>query len=155
MPVSKKGIGAVMLQPDKNIKNTSSTSIPNNLRPVSYASKRLTSTESNFSNIEHELLGVVFSKTHFKHFTYRCKVHVITNHKPLVSLFKKSLSSALPRLARMLLHVMYQPGTKMHLVMHWVDLPVTMIPPKPRLCQVLTFQYMMFSWICLPYHWPQ
>ena len=45
------------------------------------------------------------------------------DHKPLVSLFKKSLISASPRLSRMLLHIidyqldkMYQPGTKMHLI---------------------------------------
>ena len=111
-----------MLQPDKNTKNTSNTVIPNNLRPVSYASKTLTSSESNYSNIECELLGVLFSVLHFNHFTYRCKVHMITDHKPLVSLFKKSLTSASPRLSRMLLciidyqlDVMYQPGTKMHL----------------------------------------
>ena len=111
-----------MLQPDKNTKNTSNTVIPNNLRPVSYTSKTLTSSESNYSNIECELLGVLFSVLHFKHFTYGCKVHMITDHKPLVSLFKKSLTSASPRLSRMLLciidyqwDVMYQPGTKMHL----------------------------------------
>ena len=111
-----------MLQPDKNTKNTSNEIIPNNLRPVSYASKPLTSAESNYSNIEHELLGVLFSVLHFKHLTYGHKVHVITDHKPLVSLFKKSLTSASPRLSRMLLHiidyeldVMYQPCIKMHL----------------------------------------
>ena len=114
---SQKGIGAVMLQPDKNCKNTSNTEIP-----VAYASKTLTSCESNYFNIERELLGVLFSVLHFKHFTYGCKVHIITDHKPLVSLFRKSLTSASPRLSRMLLHildyqldVMYQPGTKMHL----------------------------------------
>ena len=111
-----------MLQPDKKCKNTSTTGIPNNLRPVAYASKTLTPCESNYSNIERELLGVLFSVLHFKHFTYGCKVHIITDHKPLVSLFRKSLTSASPRLSRMLLHivdyqldVMYQPGTKMHL----------------------------------------
>ena len=46
---SQKGIGAVMLQPDKKCKNTSTTEIPNNLRPVAYASKTLTSCESNYS----------------------------------------------------------------------------------------------------------
>ena len=119
---SQKGIRAIMLQPDKSHKNTSNTEIPNNLRPVAYASKTLTSCESNYSNIERELLGVLFSVLQFKHFTYGCKVHIITDHKPLVSLFRKSLTSASPRLSRMLLHildyqleVMYKPGTKMHL----------------------------------------
>ena len=59
-----------------------------------------TSCESNYSNIERELLGVLFSVLHFKHFTYGHKVHIITDHKPLVSLFRKSLTSASPRLSR-------------------------------------------------------
>ena len=46
-----------MLQSDKNTKNTINTVIPNNLRPVSYASKTLTSSESNYSDIECELDG--------------------------------------------------------------------------------------------------
>ena len=95
---SQKGIGAIMLQPDKKCKNTSTAGLPNNLRPVAYASKTLTPCESNYSNIERELLGVLFSVLHFKHFTYGHKVHVITDHKPLVSLFRKSLMSASPRL---------------------------------------------------------
>ena len=67
---SKKGIGVVMLQPYNLVENTFHTEIPNNLRPVFSASKTLTSTESNYSNIECEMLGVVFSVLHFKHFTY-------------------------------------------------------------------------------------
>ena len=119
---SKKGIGVAMLQEDCIIQNTSKCDIPNNLRPISYASKTLSSTESNYFNIEHELLGVLFAITHFKHFTYGCTVHVITDHKPLVSLFKKSLVDASPCLTHMLmqlldftLNVCYQPGDKMHL----------------------------------------
>ena len=119
---SQKSIGAIMLQPDKKCKNTSTAGLPYNLRPVAYASKTLTPCEDNYSNIERELLGLLFSVLHFKHFTYGHKVHVITDHKPLVSLFRKSLTSASPRLSRMLLcildyqlDVMYQPGTKMHL----------------------------------------
>ena len=49
-------------------------------------------------------------------------MHVITDHKPLVSLFKKSLVDASPQLTRMLmqlldytLNVQYQPGERMHL----------------------------------------
>ena len=89
METSKKGIGAIMLQEDSIVKNTSKCDIPNNLCPISYASKTLSSTESNYSNIERELLGVLFAIMHFKHFTYGCTVYVITDHKPLVSLFKE------------------------------------------------------------------
>ena len=120
---SKKGIGAVMLQGDSIVPSRAkSDEIPMNLRPISFASKTLSSTESNYSNIEHEFLGLLFAKTHFKHFTYGRLVHVITDHKPLVSLFRKLLVDSLPRLTRMLiwlldytLDVRYQPGAQMHL----------------------------------------
>ena len=121
---SKKGIGAVMLQQDKIMRNESKSDdeIPTDLRPISYASETLSLTESNYSNIERKLLGILFAVTHFKHFTYGRLVHVITDHKPLVSLFKKSLVDASPRLTRMLIQllnfslcVIYQPGAKMHL----------------------------------------
>ena len=72
---SKKGIGAVMLQEDPIMKDVSKCDIP-----ISYASKILSSTESNYSNIECELLGPLFVITHFKHFTYGRLVHVITYH---------------------------------------------------------------------------
>ena len=63
---SKKGIGAVMLQQDKIMRNESKfdDEIPTNLRPISYASKTLSLTESNYSNIEHELLSFVCCDFH-------------------------------------------------------------------------------------------
>ena len=122
---SKKGIGAVMLQPDPSVENTSIgevDSIPTNLRPVSFASKTLSGAESRYSNIERELLGVVFSVLHFKHFTYGRQVVILTDHKPLLTLMQKNLSHTSPRLARMLLQILdynivlrYQPGNKMYL----------------------------------------
>ena len=66
---SKKGIGGVMLQEDSIMRNESKPKIPTNLRPISYASKTLSSTESNYSNINCELLGLLLAVTHFKHFT--------------------------------------------------------------------------------------
>ena len=77
---------------DSNHDSKSGSEIPTNLRPISYASKTLSTTESNYSNIEHELLGLLFTVTHHKHFTYRRLVHVITDHKPLVSFFLSSVS---------------------------------------------------------------
>ena len=119
---SKQGIGSIMLQPDMVVRNTSTGDIPNNLRPIPYASKTLSQTESNYSNVECELLAVVFSCLHFKHFAYGCKVTITTDHKPLISLFKKSLGSSSPRLPRMLLQILnfdldvvYQLGSQMHL----------------------------------------
>ena len=111
-----------MLQEDSIVRNESKSEIPTNLRPISYASKILSPTESNYSNIKCELLGLLFAVTHFKHFTYGGPIHIITDHKPLVSLLRKSLVNLSPRLTRMLiqlldyiLHVTYQPGAQMHL----------------------------------------
>ena len=119
---SKKGIGVVMLQPDNSMENTSHTEVPNNLRPIFYASKTLTATESNYSNIEHEMLGVIFSVLHFKHFTYGREVHIITDHKPLITLFAKNLATTSPRSSQMLIKILdyvvvlhHQEGNKMHL----------------------------------------
>ena len=63
---SKKGIGAVMLQEDDIMRDDSKSGseIPTNLRPISYASKTLSTTESNYSNIARELLGSLFAITH-------------------------------------------------------------------------------------------
>ena len=119
---SKKGIGIVLMQPDPSVQNTSKTNVPNNLRPVYYASKMLTTTKSNYSNIEREILCIVFSVLHFKHFTYGHQVTVITDHKPLITLLKKNIVASLPRLSRMLIkiidfqiHLQHQEGSKMHL----------------------------------------
>ena len=119
---SKKSIGVVMLQPDNSAENTSRTVVPNNLRPVFYASKTLTATESIYSNIKHEMLGVVFSVLHFKHFTYGREIHIITDHKPLITLFAKNLATTSPRLSHMLIKNLdyvillhHQEGSKIHL----------------------------------------
>ena len=82
--------------------------------PVAFASKTLTIAECNYANIEHELLGVVFGVLHF---TFGNEVNIITDHKPLVSLLKKSLASCSSRLSRLILKIvdypLYQPGRKM------------------------------------------
>ena len=118
----KKGIGVVMLQPDVSVENTSHMEVSNNLRPVFYASKTLTVTESNYSKIEHKMLGVVFSILHFKHFMYGRQIHIITDHKPLITLFAKNLATTSPRLSHMLIQILdyavilhHQEGNKMHL----------------------------------------
>ena len=96
--------------------------IPSNLWPVAYASKSLSEAEQNYTNVERELLGVVFSLETFKHFTSGRQMNIITDHKPLTYLFSKCLANTSPRLARMMLHisdydanVLYQKGSKVFL----------------------------------------
>ena len=86
---------------------------------VAFPSKTLTGAECNYAIIEREFLGVVFGVEHFKHFTFGNEVHMITGHKPLVSLLKKSLVACSSRLSRLMLKnvdfplkVLYQPGRK-------------------------------------------
>ena len=119
---SKQGIGCVMLQPDDNLAPNTVDWIPSNLWPVAYASKSLSEAEQNYANIERELLGVVFSLETFKHFTSGRQTNMITDHKPLTSLFSKCLANTSRRLARMIPHisnydvnVLYQKGSKMYL----------------------------------------
>ncbi|XP_014676064.1 PREDICTED: uncharacterized protein LOC106816031 [Priapulus caudatus] len=87
---SKRGVGATLLQGG---------------RPVAYASKSLTETESNYANIEREMLAVVFGLERFHYYIYGRHVMVESDHKPLQSITNKSLSSAPSRLMRMLLRV--------------------------------------------------
>ena len=129
---SQNGIGVVLLQPIDSNFTLDEYDIPTSLMPVAFASKTLTSSERNYANIERELLGVVFGVQHFKHFTFGNVVHMITDHKPLVSLLKKSLVACSSRLSRLMLKivdfplkVLYQPGRKMvisdalsHLISH-------------------------------------
>ena len=73
---SKKGLGAVLLKDDK---------------PVIYTSRNLTETEQRYSNIEQELLSVVFALERFHHYVYGYTATVQSDHKPLVSVWKKSI----------------------------------------------------------------
>ena len=83
--------------------------------------QKVSVAEQNYTNIECELLAVFAIET-FKHFTYGRLTNIITDHKPLTSLFTKCLANTSPRLSRMLLcicdcntNVLYQKGSKMYL----------------------------------------
>ena len=63
-------------------------------RPVAYISRALTPTETNYSQIEKELLAVLFSMERLHTFVYGRKTEVHTDHRPLISIIKKPLTSA-------------------------------------------------------------
>ena len=85
---SLKGLGAVLLQDGL---------------PVIYASRSLLPAEERYSNIERELLGVVFGLERLHNMVFGASIEVHTDQQPLVSIFKKDISDASPRLQRLLL----------------------------------------------------
>ena len=104
---SEKGLAASLLQDGK---------------PIAYASRALTCTETNHAQIEKELLAIVFGVEHFHQYTYGRKVVVDSDHKPLETIFGKSLATAPRRLQKMFmrlqsydLDVRYKKGSEMYL----------------------------------------
>ena len=92
-------------------------------KPVAYASRAMPSAEHNYAQIEKEMLAICFATSKFHQYVYgKPKVSVQTDHKPLDSIFKKSLCKASPILQRLMLRlqpydldVHYGPGKYMYL----------------------------------------
>ena len=87
---SKHGLGACLFQQGKLI---------------AYASRSLSPSESNYAQIEKELLAIVFACEKFHQFIYGFTTKVQSDHKPLETIFTKPLCSVPPRLQRMLLRL--------------------------------------------------
>ena len=105
--ISQSGLGAVPLQDNQ---------------PVAYASRALTDVESRYTQIEKELLAIAFAFNKFHQYVYGKSVLLESDHKPLESIFKKSLATAPPRLTHMLLQlqkysftIAYKPGKELFL----------------------------------------
>ena len=73
--------------------------------PIAFTSKALTETESRYSNIEREMLGIVYRLERFHYYAYGRPVIVETDHWPLVSIVQRNLHNAPQKLARILLRV--------------------------------------------------
>ena len=65
---SQKGLGAALIQEKK---------------PIAFASKTLTKTQSNYGNIEREMLSLVHGVERFQTYLYGRSFTIITDHKPL------------------------------------------------------------------------
>ena len=104
---SQKGLGAALLQKGK---------------PIAYASRALTDTETRYAQIEKEMLAIVFSLEKFHQYTFGRLVIVRSDHKPLESILKKPLSSAprhlqgmMMRLQKYNIDVCYECGARMYI----------------------------------------
>ena len=102
---SQKGLGAALVQEKK---------------PIVFASKTLTKTQSNYSNIEREMLSLVHGVERFHTYLYGRSFTIITDHKPLEMICNKPIASAPPRLQRMPVKIQgydysvkYRPGNEM------------------------------------------
>ena len=83
---SQFGLGTVLLQEG---------------RVVEYASRALTTTETQYAQIEKELLSIYYGLSRFDTYCFGRKVIVENDHKPLLAIYKKSLAAAPKRLQRM------------------------------------------------------
>lgn len=95
------GIGAILTQ---------------NGRVICYASRALTGVEQRYSQIDREMLAVVFGVEHFHLYLFGANFTVITDHKPLLGIIK-SQKPASTRMERWRLRLMpyeitlkYRPG---------------------------------------------
>ena len=102
---SKQGLGCALVQEG---------------RPIYYASKSLTETESWYAPIELEMLAVLYSVTKFHHYLYGRQFIVQSDHKPLQYIQRKNLRLAPPRLRGMLMklwpykyRIEHKPGSEM------------------------------------------
>ncbi|XP_077364459.1 uncharacterized protein LOC144008938 [Festucalex cinctus] len=102
---SQKGLGIALVQNEK---------------PIAFGSKTLTDCQSRYSNIEREMLTIVYGMQRYHTYLYGKSFTVFTDHKPLVTICAKPLHAAPPRLQRMLIktqgynyEVKYRPGAEM------------------------------------------
>ena len=67
-------------------------------QPVAYASRAISNPEVNHAHMEKELLAIDFGCERFNMYTYGTEIEVLSDHKPLESIFKKPLFKVPPRL---------------------------------------------------------
>jgi len=107
------------------------------------ASRALSDVESRYSQTEREMLAVVWVVEHFHLFVYGAQFSVITDHKPLIGIFKNHKQTSL-RIERWKLRLMsyhcqliYRPGIDAE---NPADLmsrhPSSTAPVEPNLAEV-------------------
>ena len=104
---SSLGLGAAILQEGK---------------PVAFASRALSSAEKNYSQLEKEMLAIVFTLRRFDQYVYGREVLVESDHQPLETILRKPLHEAPRGLQRMMMElqrydltVKYLKGENMYL----------------------------------------
>ncbi|UYV62314.1 K02A2.6-like [Cordylochernes scorpioides] len=77
------------------------------LKPIAYVSRTLSETEKRYSQIEKEGLAIVWTCDRLKDYVTGIKIHIETDHKPLIAIFtSKSLEDMTPRLQGLKMRMM-------------------------------------------------
>ena len=85
---SQNGLGSVCLQEGK---------------PIAYASRSLTETEKRYAQIEKVLVALSYACTKFDQYIFGRQVNAETDNQPLVTIMKKTIHNATPRIQKMIL----------------------------------------------------
>jgi len=108
------GLGAVLLQQVPASDGSDAC-----WKPVYFASRKLSDPESRYATIEREALAVVWGVQRFRSFITGLEFSVVSDHKPLIQVFKAgyNLASASVRVQRLVLKIQdlsfsvsYRPG---------------------------------------------
>ncbi|GFO29556.1 Zinc knuckle domain containing protein [Plakobranchus ocellatus] len=80
---SPVGLGCLLTQKDSD----------NKVRVIAYASRALTPVEQRYSQIEREALAIIWATEHFHLYLFGTDFCIITDHKPLETIFTRTKSS--------------------------------------------------------------
>lgn len=87
---SPVGLGALLVQKNKE----------GDVVPIAYASRALSSVEMRYAQIEREALAIKWGCSHFDLYLCGHNFKVVTDHKPLISLFTGTARNGPPRIER-------------------------------------------------------
>ena len=115
---SSIGLGAALLQLRDNTGYQKDTAPDNTiLCPIAFVSKSLTGAKQRYSNIKCKVLGILHGLEKFHHYCCGGEVLVITDHKLMVSIFKKDIAILSQQIQHILLNIhqyrvriIYKPG---------------------------------------------
>ena len=115
---SSYGLGAVLLQQSESA-----------WRPVAYASKAMTETETRYAQIEKEALAATWACERFSNYILGRTFQIESDHKPLIPLLNLKHLDDLPlRILRFRLHmarfdyvVQHVPGKLIYTQMHCLE----------------------------------
>ena len=61
--------------------------IDGQFRPVTFASCTLTPAQQNYHQLEKEAFSIIFGLNRFRQYLYGCSFTILTDHRPLLTLF--------------------------------------------------------------------